>query len=201
MKSIIVLLASLFLLACASNAENLKQQQQQQQQQDAPIAPKHAPPVDEEEIADEANINNVDELESLAKANAFINAYLRQLIRQRQMMEQQQEAQQLIDDDLSGNDELNGDDEASSNGIVEKRSSARSMALSKKESPIEQQRNKEMRRQQAARWDIGFGKRAYKPKSFMDALYGKRSNLYNKQLHPKFAYGRKQQWDIQYGRK
>ena len=32
-------------------------------------------------------------------------------------------------------------------------------ALSKKESPSEH-RNKELRRQQAARWDIGFGKRA-----------------------------------------
>ena len=55
------------------------------------------------------------------------------------------------------------------------------------------------RRQQAARWDIGFGKRSQKPKAFMDALYGKRN--YVKHSVPKVSFGRKQQWDIQYGRK
>lgn len=72
--------------------------------------------------------------------------------------------------------------------------------LSKKESP--DQRNKDFRRQQAARWDIGFGKRGYNKmpnKAFLDALYGKRSN--NKNVSPKIAFGRKQQWDIQYGRR
>ena len=74
-------------------------------------------------------------------------------------------------------------------------------ALSKKESPVEQ-RNREFRRQQAARWDIGFGKRgsgSLKAKNFMDALYGKRSGLKN--VAPKASFGRKQQWDIQYGRR
>jgi hypothetical protein len=74
--------------------------------------------------------------------------------------------------------------------------------LAKKESPFDQ-RSRDLRRQQAARWDIGFGKRAQggikPPKPFMDALYGKRSGI--KHAHPKIAYGRKQQWDIQYGRK
>ena len=101
-------------------------------------------------------------------------------------------------------EESSSDDESryrvSSGGKLEKRASPRA-TLIKKESPFEQQRNKEMRRQQAARWDIGFGKRAYKPKAFMDALYGKRSNLFYKQTSPKLAYGRKQQWDIQYGRR
>ena len=59
-------------------------------------------------------------------------------------------------------------------------------------------RNGGSRRQQAARWDIGFGKRAWTQKSFMDALYGKRSSL--KAFNPKVSYGRKQQWDIQYGK-
>jgi hypothetical protein len=31
-------------------------------------------------------------------------------------------------------------------------------------------------RRQLARWDIGFGKRAFRTKSYMDALYGKRSD-------------------------
>ena len=87
--------------------------------------------------------------------------------------------------------------EDSYSGFVQKR------ALSKKESPNEQ-RNRDLRRQQAARWDIGFGKRAaggsMKTKSFMDALYGKRSGGL-KHLSPKTSFGRKQQWDIQYGRK
>jgi hypothetical protein len=81
-------------------------------------------------------------------------------------------------------------------------------ALSKKESPSEQ-RNRDLRRQQAARWDIGFGKRAapsqqgsLKAKSFMDALYGKRSSIQGgKHSGGKASFGRKQQWDIQYGRK
>ncbi|CAF0716015.1 unnamed protein product [Brachionus calyciflorus] len=67
----------------------------------------------------------------------------------------------------------------------------------KKESPF----LKDFRRQQAARWDIGFGKRAtnnFKSKSFMDALYGKRSGI--KHINPKVSFGRKQQWDIQYGK-
>ena len=53
------------------------------------------------------------------------------------------------------------------------------------------------RRQQAAKWDIGFGKRAVQrnQKSFFDALYGKRSAK-----NSKLAFGRKQQWDIRYGR-
>jgi len=59
-------------------------------------------------------------------------------------------------------------------------------------------RNSGSRRQQASRWDIGFGKRAWTQKSFMDALYGKRSSL--KTFNPKVSYGRKQQWDIQYGK-
>ena len=183
MKSIIILLASLVLLACASNAEDVKLTAA-----DAPMAKSDhsAAPVDEED-SEGSSID--DELEALARANAFMNAYLRQLIRQRQ--EQQQEL-------MAENDSPNGDDsDEQQQQLMEKRS----RSLTKKESPLEQQRNKEMRRQLAARWDIGFGKRAYKPKSFMDALYGKRSNLFNKQLHPKFAYGRKQQWDIQYGRK
>ena len=75
-------------------------------------------------------------------------------------------------------------------------------ALSKKESPSA----RDLRRQQAARWDIGFGKRAsaggaqgLKAKSFMDALYGKRSNAVIK--HPKVSFGRKHTWDVTYGRK
>jgi predicted transcriptional regulator len=70
--------------------------------------------------------------------------------------------------------------------------------LAKKDSNSEQRNN--LRRQQAARWDIGFGKRAngHKSKSFMDALYGKRSH---KNLSPKVSFGRKQMWDIQYGKK
>ena len=68
--------------------------------------------------------------------------------------------------------------------------------LTKKDSNSEQRNN--LRRQQAARWDIGFGKRAgHKSKSFMDALYGKRSH---KNLSPKVSFGRKQMWDIQYGK-
>ena len=70
------------------------------------------------------------------------------------------------------------------------------------------------RRQQAARWDIGFGKRNApsgfkKQKSFMDALYGKRSQFFDslygkrglKNLNNKYSFGRRQQWDIQYGRR
>lgn len=84
---------------------------------------------------------------------------------------------------------------------MDKRS--KNMLLTKKESqlPIDQ-RSRDLRRQQAARWDIGFGKRASlmkQPKPFMDALYGKRTSL--KSLSPKASFGRKQQWDIQYGRK
>ena len=65
------------------------------------------------------------------------------------------------------------------------------------------------RRQQAARWDIGFGKRdsttnkfkKQRPSQFFDSLYGKRSSL-KSILNPKskYSFGRRQQWDIQYGR-
>jgi hypothetical protein len=82
------------------------------------------------------------------------------------------------------------------NNYIQKRSKS---YLAKKESPFDQ-RSRDLRRQQAARWDIGFGKRAqgFKPKAFMDAYYGKRSGI--KQAHPKISFGRKQQWDIQYGK-
>lgn len=79
----------------------------------------------------------------------------------------------------------------------------RAATMAKKEASVipymNEQRNRELRRQQAARWDIGFGKRAVnlKGKSFMDAMYGKRSNKFLQ----KPTFGRKQQWDIQYGRK
>lgn len=63
---------------------------------------------------------------------------------------------------------------------------------------------KDVRRHQVSRWDIGYGKRASsgKSKAFMDAMYGKRSNVATgqKQL-PKTSFGRRQQWDLQYGRK
>lgn len=61
-------------------------------------------------------------------------------------------------------------------------------------------RTRELMRKQAARWELGFGKRAgAKSKSFMDALYGKRSFLRNT-ANPQI-FGRKQHWDIQYGKK
>jgi hypothetical protein len=95
------------------------------------------------------------------------------------------------DDDYSASSELSDDNEAS----------PAKRALSKKESPIEQ-RNREMRRQHTARWDIGFGKRAVKSNAFMNAMYGKRSGLGSKNAGAaKALYGRKQQWDIQYGRR
>jgi hypothetical protein len=55
------------------------------------------------------------------------------------------------------------------------------------------ERSKQYRRHQAARWDIGFGKRnLYKRKPFLDVLFGKRA--------PKLDFGRKQYWDIYYGK-
>lgn len=84
--------------------------------------------------------------------------------------------------------------ENDSHDLMNKRSSYVPRNVQKKDS-------QQLRRQQAARWDIGFGKRAPlgKSKQFMDALYGKRSGA------PKLVrpgnFGRRQQWDIQYGRK
>ncbi|RMZ94872.1 hypothetical protein BpHYR1_026537 [Brachionus plicatilis] len=78
-----------------------------------------------------------------------------------------------------------GDDEAESEESYDKRY--------KKDSPFRDYRR------QTARWDIGYGKRGgMKPNAFLDALYGKRSSL--KFFNPKMTFGRKQQWDIQYGK-
>ena len=63
------------------------------------------------------------------------------------------------------------------------------------------------RRQQAARWDIGFGKRdsslklkKQRPSQFFDSLYGKRSMKSILNPKSKYSFGRRQQWDIQYGK-
>ena len=64
------------------------------------------------------------------------------------------------------------------------------------------------RRQQAARWDIGFGKRdvslnkfkKQRPSQFFDSMYGKRSLKSILNPKSKYSFGRRQQWDIQYGR-
>lgn len=54
-------------------------------------------------------------------------------------------------------------------------------------------------RRQTARWDIGYGKRGeIKTSPFFNILYGKRSGL--RYFNPKMTFGRKQQWDIQYGK-
>ncbi len=57
-------------------------------------------------------------------------------------------------------------------------------------------RGKQHRRHQAARWDIGFGKRSnlFKRNQFLDILFGKRAQ-------PKLDFGRKQFWDVHYGKK
>lgn len=143
-----------------------------------------------DELMDEASAADNDEQRTLA--SYYLALYLQELLNNGG-------APVLGDEQSSSNDDRYIS-ASGSNKLMEKRASVRS-TLIKKESPFEQQRNKEMRRQQTARWDIGFGKRAYKPKAFMDALYGKRSNLFYKQTSPKLAYGRKQQWDIQYGRR
>lgn len=145
-------------------------------------------PDDLDDASAAAVAADIDEQRTLA--SYYLALYLQELAREN--------GQEMVDE---SNDDRYMSAIASSGSKLEKRASPRS-TLIKKESPFEQQRNKEMRRQQAARWDIGFGKRAaYKPKAFMDALYGKRSNLFYKQTSPKLAYGRKQQWDIQYGRR
>lgn len=62
-------------------------------------------------------------------------------------------------------------------------------------------------KKKASRWDIGFGKRVphnSKSKSFLDATYGKRNSngLRYPSYNPRtYSYGRRQQWDLQYGRK
>jgi hypothetical protein len=101
--------------------------------------------------------------------------------------------------DLSENDQLLEADSESSDESELIGAQKRAATKSKKESPLAASDLKNIRRQQAARWDIGFGKRASGPNSlkskmFMDALYGKRSGM-------KHSFGRKQQWDIQYGKK
>lgn len=73
------------------------------------------------------------------------------------------------------------------------------------------QRTREMiHNKQKALWDIGFGKRFStslqdfslekrgKSKSFMDAIYGKRSSRVSKSKPVQF--GRKQHWDLQFGK-
>lgn len=56
-------------------------------------------------------------------------------------------------------------------------------------------------RRQTARWDIGYGKRGgIKASPFLDVLYGKRNGNGLRLFNPKMTFGRKQQWDIQYGK-
>ena len=129
-----------------------------------------------------------------------LEKYLNEIQVEKFLLDNLESENQLLDDLIS--EKQNGRDENVNNededyNELEKRDGAK--------------RNSN-RRQQAARWDIGFGKRQAnknikKQKPFMDALYGKRSqffdSLYGKRtkiVHPKYSFGRRQQWDIQYGR-
>lgn len=136
--------------------------------------------------------------------DALSSAYLVKYLQEKQHQQENSDLSDSLIDDSNELSELPLDSENSEDmdddkyiRLINKRSRG---GISKKESPSEQ-RNRDMRRQQAARWDIGFGKRGgnggHKPKSFIDAMYGKRNSI----KFPKLAYGRKQQWDIQYGRK
>ena len=74
------------------------------------------------------------------------------------------------------------------------------------------QKSRELLHKQRALWDIGFGKRfdlnsftdshmndkRGRSKSFMDAIYGKRSSRTNKNKAAPF--GRKSHWDLQFGK-
>jgi hypothetical protein len=162
------------------------------------------------------NSGNLDEAVAVVKANEYLDQLQQRLpfklaltprlfglIMREQMKHNQNHLSESENSAESSNEQLE-DDEDNTEYEEDNMLAAAKRALSKKESPSEQ-RNRDLRRQQAARWDIGFGKRAapsQKAKSFMDALYGKRSSGQGgKHNGGKSSFGRKQQWDIQYGRK
>ena len=107
--------------------------------------------------------------------------------------------------DSEGDENSNGDDLAINNTFQDSIDSDMddlinaSKRSSNKKAKKNVPRTRDIRRHQAAKWDIGFGKRSYfNPKSIMEVLYGKRNSKASANIKP---FGRKQHWDIQFGKR